>query len=157
MLVMHGKHGISCIASCHGHVWSPWRAARNPYVYFHAEPGLAQTLQRILEAAHRAGLLCQQWGIEGIMHPDLGLSFVMRPFESRSLIGANRKNRSDLLLMEELLEHAFEERREFPPCNTKSYQDERHNAEVVVAAFVERVGVSAPGTRQVSPTNKVLT
>lgn len=96
VLGLHGRSSIRCIASCHGHGWFLGRGLqREPYLYFHSDPQLAEWLAALVEVLP----LSRQWHITGTMHPEHGLCFLLSPLEQEPILGAGTKNRTDLAML----------------------------------------------------------
>jgi hypothetical protein len=133
-LGLHGLATIQCIASCHGHGW--WRALkREPYLYFHAQPDIAEWISAIVEALP----LSRQWKIDGIMHPERGLCFSLEPLEQSHFFAGHSADWKDLGMLASILpEHV-----RFPQQEQHTYSDKKETAQNLVSALVERSGVFA--------------
>jgi hypothetical protein len=134
VLQLHDMASIQCIASCHGHGW--WRGLkREPYLYFHAEPEIAEWISAIVEALP----LSRQWKIDGIMHPERGLCFSLEPLEQSPFFAGPSADWKDL----EILANVLPDHVCFPQQEQSTYRDKKEAAQKLVPALIERVGVFA--------------
>lgn len=148
VLSLHGRWGVRVLASCQGHfdLFAPGRHS-DAYVYLHCAPALAVWVHALLDAAFSQGLLHRAWGVHGHMHPDLGLCFAIEPFDAPSLISPCRQDRDDLFVLTQMLPQTCERTAVIDPNADYCRDDYQKKAKLVVATYIERIGVPAMRAR----------
>ncbi len=148
VLNVHGHYSIHCLASCQGHGRVRW-LRREPYLYFHSEPQVAEWVDAFVWALGDRRFLSRRWHVTGIMHPDLGLSFLLTPLELGPRVGGLNKDRRDLGILAVILDKALERVTEMPPGNQSDYRQKKQYAENLIPVLVEGVRIPAPRTWRV--------
>lgn len=142
VFALHGRWSIRCLASCHGHGQTRW-LHRDPYLYFHSDPSIAEWAHLIVLALGDRNTLSRRWHVTGVMHPKFGLCFRLFPMETGPLLDNTRQDRLDLALLAKILPKAMEVVTQIPLNVKTDYYHKQRHAERIVLDLVANNDVAA--------------